>query len=263
MRQRERAQSVESSHYIARVLTKDWRTEYGKLRFYDFTTGQCGSDPASALFVASEPWGDEVEKWLNHNIETPLGLFVKNRWSLEECREKTVLALVATLLLQVIRTAEDAEFLRKLAASGDGELRGLAGMFFANHDLRIRRAGEGDLWLSYPSDGYIMFPTILGCGWAQSISNDTLLAAVPKGLPSDDKIPSSALAALSVGWISDRVVLPPMWEPEPAALAQYMADMRRDSKSLASLILEIGREGGLTTQTLAREGQAARRFRTR
>ena len=92
MRQRERAQSVQSSHYIARVLTKDWRTEDGKLRFYDFTTGQCGSDPASALFVASEPWGDDVEKWLNHNIETPLGLFVKNRWSLEECREKTILA---------------------------------------------------------------------------------------------------------------------------------------------------------------------------
>jgi hypothetical protein len=205
------------------------------------------------LFVASEPWGDDVEKWLNHNIETPLGLFVENGWSLQECKEKTVLALVATLLLQVVRTAQDGEFLRKLAAAGDRELRGLAAGFFSNHDLRVRRAHEGDVCLSYPSDGYIMFPTILGCGWAQSVSQDTLLVAVPKGLPTDDLVPSSALAALSVGWFSDRVVLPPTWEPEPAALRAYMAEMRRSSKDLASIILEMGRKAGLTTQVLARE----------
>jgi hypothetical protein len=184
-----------NSHFVSRFLTEPWEFGQRRLRYYDFDTGQFGTQSSRSLFAAIGLNSPEVETRLNRFIETPIAsarqrlLRAFGRDTEEDLEWPLFRALALLLLLQPFRAGQRGETHRTLEewlARPDTEIDELAQSISSR--FQLMRVTVAEHWpLFYPSAG--CFPLLGqelhgGCALAYAIplSPRHVAVAVPRDI---------------------------------------------------------------------------------
>lgn len=251
---------TQNSHYVARHLTKPW--EFGQRKFwvYDFVDDAFSIESSRSFLTTKMPWGDDIEKFLNRYLETPLADFLNNRFNAEtrpgEIRPATLRAIKLAVLLQRHRSSDNTSLLAELVKGGETELDVL--MVGAEEAYTFVHVPMKKSCICFPEDGFVVIPFLQGRpGLGMPLHPSHMTVAVPN--PAERFInqlnkyqqAGETIAHLSVGTSCRRLIVPGSargndesklrgWLKQARVRAQYihcnLAEETRRRKEAASML---------------------------
>lgn len=207
---------VNNSHYVARHLTTPWEFGQRKLWVYDFELDRFTEQSSKSLLTLQTPWDDEIERFLNRFLESPLSSFLKKfnpETKREDIPDAALRALKLAVLLQRHRSADNADFLKKLVDGGEQLLDTL--MIGAEEAYTFMHIPVRKSFFCFPAEGLVVVPFLEGRpGVGVPFHPSHMTVAVPN--PSARFVnqlkkyqeSQHVIAYLAVGTRSRRVIVP-------------------------------------------------------
>jgi hypothetical protein len=248
------------SHYVAKSLLKNWGHPRGMVTYFDFCAGTFATERAARMYVADVSFPKPVERWLDVNVEQPLGDYLA-RLKLgpdeslppDEARQKFQprprewRAIALALLCQAGRTALARDpsdtVLTELAGRSKAYIDDLVSAFDTRSFRSVMLLPRGEN-LCLPDTGSVALPMIGAMGWFLPVHPRVLVImapveADPHGLEQILGAPGLP-SALFVGITGDRVVVPPMQpNADRDAVAAVLQRSRESAVRLAELFIRL------------------------
>ena len=250
------------SHYVSRFLLRNWaHPDYDTLNYFTFADDSIKTIHPKSMYVSETPYPADIEKWLDRNVESPLGDYVAR------CKQAAVSpdakratpdpgprerkALTLAVLLQPGRTAIALDgsdtHLIDVIRKGDQFIEKLI-----EHYDRVNNGfvvADPSSHLFFPSLGLVALPLIGAEGMFLPLAPWLCTIRVPK-TAFDGSLELFLTApgvtqALSAGLQDDRVVLPPLSnEADREHISSLVRNCRARATELCRLLLTLNERIG-------------------
>jgi hypothetical protein len=256
--------AVADSHYISRCLLRNWaHPTHHTLNYFAFADDSIKTISPKSMYVSDTPYPADVEKWLDRNVETPLGEYlarckraieasadVKQATPDPSARERKALTL--TVLLQPGRTAiavdgSDTHLIDAIR-KGDAFIERLIEHYDQISDGLVVNDPTSQLF--FPSLGLVGLPLLGGLGMFLPLAPWLCTMRIPKAA-LDGSLElflrtTGVTQALSAGLQDDRIVLPPLRaEADDEQVAALVRECRASAHKLHQLIAQSNERIGV------------------